>query len=172
MLDMTAHPLASGTAEAEDSVTRGPSGLPLPRFVSLKAGRANLRVGPGAEYSVSWLYTRAGLPMEIIQEYDHWRHVRDSQGTDGWIYQSLLSGERTAEAAPWMEGHEKDDKPVYVLMHDDASKTSSVVAKLQPGVIMRLKACNGHWCEASVGGAEGWVAQAEIWGAYPGEAFK
>src|SRR5690606_10459998 len=30
----------------------GPSGLPLPRFVSLKSGRVNLRIGPGLNYPV------------------------------------------------------------------------------------------------------------------------
>lgn len=171
VLGTATRPLGTGTAHAENNVTRGPSGLPLPRFVSLKAGRANLRIGPGTEYAVSWLYTRPGLPMEIIQEYDHWRHVRDAQGTDGWIYQSLLSGERTAEAAPWMEGRKKD-KPVYVMMRSDPAAGASVVAKLEPGVVLKVHECNGDWCSASVEGADGWVAQAEIWGAYPGEAFK
>lgn len=163
-------PLANSQEPAHE-VRRGPSGLPLPRFVSMKAGRANLRVGPGTEYAVSWLYTRPGLPMEIIQEYDHWRHVRDSDGTDGWIYQSLLSGERTAEAAPWMEGKSAKD-PTYVVMYKDPSKSAAVVAKLQPGVIVRLHSCTGQWCDASVKGSSGWVAQAELWGAYPNEVFK
>lgn len=167
---MSGRPLANGTEAAHD-VTRGPSGLPLPRFVSLKASRANLRIGPGTEYAVSWLYTRPGLPMEIIQEYDHWRHVRDSQGTEGWIYQSLLSGERTAQAAPWMQG-KVTKTPTYVDMYSAPRKSASLIARLEPGVVMRLHQCTGDWCDASVDGADGWVAQAELWGAYPGEAFK
>jgi SH3-like domain-containing protein len=170
LIGMTARPLANSQVPVHD-VKRGPSGLPLPRYVSLKASRANLRIGPGTEYAVSWLYTRPGLPMEIIQEYDHWRHVRDAQGTEGWIYQSLLSGERTAEAAPWMQGR-VSKQPAYVLMHDDPRGSSAVVAKLEPGVIIRLSECNGEWCRASVAGATGWIAQAELWGAYPGEVFK
>src|SRR5690606_10249241 len=74
----------------------GASGLPLPRFVSLKSGKVNLRIGPGLNYPVEWLYLRAGVPMEIIQEYDNWRRVRDAEGAEGWINQSLLSGRRTA----------------------------------------------------------------------------
>jgi SH3-like domain-containing protein len=69
--------------------------------VSLKATRVNLRIGPGRDYAVAWLYTSPGVPMEVIQEYDNWRRVRDAEGTEGWVYQSLLSGERTATAAPW-----------------------------------------------------------------------
>jgi SH3-like domain-containing protein len=82
----------------------GPSGLPLPRFVSLRANRVNLRVGPGTNYAVEWMYLKSGLPMEIIQEYDNWRRVRDADGAEGWINQSLLSGNRTAVVAPWHKG--------------------------------------------------------------------
>ena len=86
----------------------GASGLPLPRFVSLKSGRVNARIGPGINYAVSWLYSRPGLPMEIIQEYDNWRKVRDLDGAEGWINQSLLTGKRTAIAAPWQRGKEAE----------------------------------------------------------------
>ena len=99
---------ASDPAEQATDVRRGPSGLPLPRFVSLKSGRVNSRIGPGVDYSVDWLYLKPGLPMEIIQEYDNWRRVRDADGAEGWVNQSLLSGRRTAIAAPWQKG--KDAK--------------------------------------------------------------
>ena len=86
LLSPTAH---GGEARA---ATVGPSGLPLPRFVSLKASQANLRIGPGTTYPVEWTYVKRGLPLEIIQEYDNWRRVRDADGTEGWVSQALLSG--------------------------------------------------------------------------------
>ncbi|WP_235891080.1 SH3 domain-containing protein [Pararhizobium mangrovi] len=148
----------------------GPSGLPLPRYVSLKSSRVNLRIGPGTQYSISWQYTREGLPVEIIQEYGHWRHVRDADGTEGWVYQSLLSGKRTAEAAPWMKG-KVVKKADYIAMHDDPREGSAIVAKLQPGVVLSLDECDGKWCEAKVQNVTGWVPQAKLWGAYPKEHF-
>ena len=93
-------------ATAAQDVAVGPSGLPLPRFVSLKSGRVNSRIGPGVNYPVDWLYLKSGLPMEITQEFDTWRRVRDSDGSEGWINQSLLSGKRTGIAAPWQRGKE------------------------------------------------------------------
>ncbi len=147
----------------------GPSGLPLPRFVSLKSKRVNLRVGPGSDYAVSWLYLKSGLPVEIIQEYDNWRRVRDADGTEGWVFHSLLDGRRTALAAPWMRG--KGDT-IFVDLHQDAQENSKVVARIQPGVVISIGECNGTWCHASVDGTDGWVNQGEVWGAYPGEAFK
>lgn len=149
--------------------SKGASGLPLPRFVSLKSRRVNIRIGPSTDYAVSWMYMKEGLPMEIIQEYENWRRVRDADGTEGWVNQALLSGERTAIAAPWMKGKGKE---VFVNLRREAQNSSSVLAKLEPGVIMRIKECNGNWCRAEAGSTEGWVSQGEIWGAYPGEAFK
>lgn len=149
--------------------SKGPSGLPLPRFVSLKSKSVNLRVGPSVDYAVAWRYMRPGVPVEIIQEYDNWRRIRDADGTEGWVNQALLSGERTAVTAPWMRGKGTD---IYVGMRREPQSSSSIVAKLEPGVVIKMGECNGDWCRAEVDGTEGWVAQAEIWGAYPGEAFK
>ena len=104
-----AMPPAAGAVEtATATVVLGSSGLPLPRFVSLKSGRVNSRIGPGLNYGVDWMYLKPGLPMEIVQEYDNWRRVRDSDGAEGWINQSLLSGRRTAIAAPWQKGKETE----------------------------------------------------------------
>ena len=145
----------------------GPSGLPLPRFVSLKSGKVNLRIGPGLNYPVDWLYLRAGVPMEIIQEYDNWRRVRDAEGAEGWINQSLLSGRRTAIAAPWQRGKETE-----LLLRAEPDTTSRIVAKLEPGVVGTIRACNGSWCEMEFSGHRGWLSQTQIWGAYPGETYK
>ena len=160
--------LAPAPSPALAQSTTGASGLPLPRFVSLKARRVNLRIGPSRDYAVEWLYTRSGIPMEIIQEYDHWRRVRDTDGTEGWIHKSLLTGERTASVAPWKRG--SDD--VYVHMRTRPQKNAKLVAKLEPGVVVKIRECNGTWCQAEINSIRGWLSQNEIWGAYPGEAFK
>jgi len=151
-------------AQSTGSIQRGPSGLPLPRFVSLKSGRVNVRTGPGINYAVEWLYLKAGLPMEILQEYDNWRRVRDSEGAEGWVNQSLLSGKRTALVAPWQKG-----KDIHVNLMYEPDAKSSVVAILEPGVVGKIKTCNGVWCEASFDGNSGWISQSLIWGAYPDE---
>ena len=111
------------------SVAKGASGLPLPRFVSLKARRVNLRIGPSKDYAVEWLYTRSGIPMEIIQEYDHWRRVRDPDGTEGWIHKSLLTGDRTAVIAPWKRG----ERDVFVVLRESPLLSADTIAKMEPG---------------------------------------
>ena len=160
--------ISAGVPALAQSVTKGASGLPLPRFVSLKSRRVNLRIGPSTDYAVEWLYTRSGIPMEIIQEYDHWRRVRDPDGTEGWIHKSLLTGERTAVIAPWKRGEDE----VFVTLRHRPLRSADTVAMLEPGVVVGIDECNGDWCLGEVQGASGWIAQNEIWGVYPGEAFR
>ncbi len=157
-------PVFAGEAQA---AVLGPSGLPLPRFVSLKSGRVNLRLGPGRDYPVQWLYLKPGLPVEIVQEYDNWRRIRDSDGTEGWVLQTLLTGKRTAIAAPWVE---KDNGMIALFGAKD--EAAYRVADMEPGVMGKVKECDGVWCNFESAGYDGYVRQAEIWGAYPGETFE
>ena len=141
---------------------RGPSGLPLPRFVSVKAAEVNVRLGPGTGYGVKWTFVQPGLPVEIYQEFGHWRRIRDWTGEDGWIFGPLLSGRRTALVEPWSDG--------------DAAKLKTrpdgrVVAVLEPGVVVRLRGCDGTWCEVAAPAVSGFVRQDRLWGVYPGERF-
>ena len=80
---------------AKDSATNS-SGLPVPRYVSLKSDHVNVRAGPTKDNDVAWVYTRSGLPVEITAEFENWRRVRDSEGSEGWVYHSLLSALRSS----------------------------------------------------------------------------
>ena len=149
-------------AASEVRVTLGKSGLPLPRFVSLKATRINVRVGPGEGYNVSWVFTRPDLPVEVIQEFDNWRRIRDSDGSVGWVFHSLLSGKRTAVVAPWTTG---DPRPIRAAGSADAA----VTAYLEPGVMAAIERCEAGWCRLSGDSFGGWIEQVQLWGVYPDE---
>jgi len=101
--------VAGQPAAARDSApiaTGSVSGRPVPRFVSLKADRVNVRTGPNKDQDVRWVYTRAGMPVEITAEFDNWRRIRDWEGSEGWVYHSLLSGKRTAVVVPTLKDGE------------------------------------------------------------------
>lgn len=165
MMSANAQSIAADPETME--AARGASGLPLPRFVSLKSGRVNSRIGPGINYAVDWMYLRAGMPMEIIQEYDNWRRVRDPDGAEGWVNQSLLTGRRTGIVAPWQRG-----KETLFNVLQSPSRDARIIIQVEPGVIGTIKTCNGEWCEMNFAGTSGWMTQALIWGAYPGETVK
>jgi SH3-like domain-containing protein len=138
------------------------SGLPVPRFVSLKSDRVNVRSGPNKDQEVRWVYTRAGMPVEVTAEFENWRRIRDWEGAEGWVYHSLLAGKRSAVVVPTLN----DD---LVPLYESANFESAVVARLQSGVLGQLKSCNGLWCEFSGKDFSGWIKQERLWGAYPNE---
>ena len=138
------------------------SGLPVPRFVSLKSDKVNMHIGPAKTYEVKWLYQRAGLPVEITAEFETWRRIRDADGTEGWVYHSLLSGRRTG-----MVTTKATDE--LVPLYDKPDAESAVRAKLERGVVTTVKRCNDGWCQVSGRGFEGYVQQVRLWGVYPNE---
>lgn len=146
------------------------SGLPLPRFVSLKSDRVNLRTGPGTEYPTAWVYKRAGLPLEVIKEYEAWRQVRDAEGATGWLLQSFLSGRRTALVLPWELKSGKDAPQVTVRRSD--SESAKAVAKVEAGVIANVHGCDGRWCHVTIDNVRGYVEQKLLWGIYENEVVK
>lgn len=136
----------------------GPSGNPLPRFVSLSASEANLRTGPGRQYPIDWVYKRRGLPLEIIEEHGPWRKVRDHEGVTGWMLVSLLYGPRTA----MIRGKTR-------TLLADPNLQAEPLLTADPGVIGEIEECNGLWCELDIGGRNGWIERRHLWGVYATE---
>lgn len=146
----------------------GPSGLPVPRFVSLKADRVNVRQGPSRDHQVVWQFTRAALPVEITAEFETWRRIRDAEGSEGWVQQALLSGRRTALVAPWRRGQTFD-------MRVRASASADVRARIEASVLVAVRSCGNGWCRVVVehgnSSVDGWIEQANLWGVYPNETL-
>ena len=147
----------------DNKILPSSTGRLLPRFVSLRANVVNLRTGPGVRYPVDWVYERKYLPVEVIAEFENWRKIRDVQGTQGWIHQSMLSSRRMFIIISKMQ----------TLRNKDGTK-SMAVAKLATNVIGELMQCPGSsgWCEVSAGGHKGWLRRVDFWGVYAQETIK
>ena len=144
-------------AFAENDPKEG-TGLPLPRFASLKSDSVFARTGPSMDYPIRWIYKREGLPVEIIQEFDVWRKIKDPDGGTAWVHKILLSGQRTAIL--------KATAPVTAWAEDDGTRP---VAKLEPKVIAKVSECQEKFCKLSLVPFEGWVEKKFLWGVYPPE---
>lgn len=156
---------AQAARESDAGLMIGPvSGLPMPRFVSLKSTKVYVRQGPTKEHPVVFVYRRAGEPVEIVAEYDNWRRIRDSEGAEGWVWHSLLSGRRTALVAPWSKDKE-------LPIHVSATSSARLSARLEPKVLVEARRCDGQWCRVEGDGFDGWIEQDRLWGVYPGERF-
>lgn len=141
------------------------TGLAVPRFVSLKPSDTPMREGPGKSHAISWIFKREGLPVEITAEFENWRRVRDSEGAEGWVYHSRLSGRRTV----MVRGRAKAG---LVALYRTESEEDGISARLSPGVIAGLETCDGSWCKLRGDDFSGFVRQSELWGVYPAEVVK
>jgi SH3-like domain-containing protein len=149
----------------------GPSGLPLPRFASTRSAPVNVRVGPGVRYDIAWVYVKPAVPVEIIEEFDVWRKIRDADGAVGWVHESLLTGKREGLVTPW-----SDSGRIALRMRADDE--AGVRAYLTPKFPVDIKSCDGTWCEITATdhsvpnhptSYSGYMRQADLWGVYQNE---
>jgi SH3-like domain-containing protein len=150
-------------SETDNASTASQPALPLPRFVSLRTDPVNLRRGPGVRYPVDWVYMRRRLPVEVIAEFETWRQIRDPDGAEGWVHQSMLSGRRTGmiagEARPLRKGN---------------NDIAEDIATLEPGVVVDVQRCPAEatFCRVEVNGLQGWLKRDHFWGIYPKESIE
>jgi SH3-like domain-containing protein len=147
----------AGSVSAAESETS----QKLPRFVSLRSDTVNLRVGPGENYPIEWVLTRKEMPVEIVREFEHWRMIRDWQGTEGWVHERMLTGKR----AVVIKGGTR-------TLHQLPEVASPAVARAEPGVMARLLECRADWCRIDAADHTGWVQRGDLWGVYPDEVLQ
>lgn len=139
-------------AETEEKADT-PSGLPVPRWVSVRGSPASMRAGPGLDYPILWRFERSGVPLQVITETREWRKVCGPDGSIAWIHRSLTSGRRRAMALQ------------ATPMLAEPETGSDIRAQLAARGFVSLEACEGGWCEVSAGDSEGWVPETALFGA-------
>lgn len=146
-------------AASPDEGARGPvTGLPVPRYVSMKAAEGYARRGPSSTHRIDWVFTRRNMPLLLVGEYGQWRRVQDREGAGGWMHYSLLSGNRSVIV---------EEDGLVLLRKPDPSAPPT--ARVQAGVVAWLGRCVPGWCDLEAGGAEGWAPIAALWGVEPDE---
>lgn len=132
-----------------------------PRFVSLRADEVNLRTGPGVRYPVDWVYRRRHLPVEVVAQFENWRKIRDWQGTEGWVHQSMLTTARNVLVTGEVRA-----------LYRKPAEDSVILARIEPGVIGTMRKCEVQWCRIEIAGLAGWLKRTDFWGPSSDEAAK
>ena len=145
-------PLHPAQAQEAKLVVQG-SGLPVPRFVTLKSDTVNMRVGPGREYPLSWVYKKKHLPLKVIAEFDVWRKVIDHENTTGWVHSQLVTLKRYALVQSRL-----------TKLYRKADFESPVVAVADKGVLVELQTCEPQWCRVATQDVRGFIRRKDIWG--------
>ena len=127
--------------------------LPMPRYVSMKAGSGRVRVGPSRSYRVLKKFVVRGVPLRIVGEYGQWRRIQAWDGTGGWMHKSLLTGIRTVIVMV-------DQAPMRFLPETD----SRIKAVAEKGVVGQLGKCSHDWCVVNAGDYDGWMMKSCLWG--------
>ncbi len=148
----------SGPAMAQQATTDQPTigpetNRPLPRYVSLKAGEANVRRGPSLSHRIDWVFQRKGMPLQVVAEYGHWRRVIDRDGQGGWVHYTMLTGARTVIV-----------EEESLFLHARANVEARQTAELRADVVARIRKCDSAWCEIAAGGYKGWAPKTALWG--------
>ena len=152
--------MLASPALAQDASILNPSGLPIPRFVSLKFDAVNVRVGPGKRYPIRWVYKRAHFPVQVIEEFAHWRKITDFEGAVGWVQKDQLISDRRALIV---------DKPQN--LYSDPEVSSPPIIRAAPMVIATLLECKPEWCRVEISNRRAWIRKADIWGVTREEVF-
>lgn len=138
--------IATGEARAQNREA--------PYWATLRFEEVNMRVGPSQEYKIEWVYQRKGLPVKVVRVHEGWRLVQDHEGTQGWVSASQLS----PKLGVLVIGEGLAD------IREEASSSSSLRWRAEPGVVGDFLRCRENWCEIDVEGRKGWVLQDRLWG--------
>lgn len=147
--------LACALGEPAAAERATPSGLPVPRWVTLKFDKVNARKGPGDDHRLLWVYQARGLPVQVVAETSEWRRICDPDGALVWVHKRTTDGRRslmnlTGAPAPLLRSPKPKSKPA---------------AYLAPRALAGLTRCDKGWCKVKVEGVSGWVRDGELWGA-------
>lgn len=127
----------------------------IPYWASVRVNEVNMRVGPGEDYRILWVYKRPMLPLKVVRVKEGWRLVRDPDGAQGWVLARFLTRKRGG----FVQGTEPAD------MREAGDAGARLLWQLAPGVVGQLGDCEKGWCALTVGPRKGYVQQDRLWGA-------
>lgn len=132
-----------------------PSGLPVPRWVSIKVDPARARAGPSEDHRVLWIYHARGVPVQVVAENQFWRRICDPEGGLAWVHSRVVDGRRTV----------MNMQPAQLPLRTAPKDNARVRAYLVPRSVASLERCKDGWCQVKVGSVEGWASEKALWGA-------
>ena len=113
---------------------------------------ANIRSGPGTEYSLLW---KAGkyYPLLILDKSGKWLHFRNYKGDEGWIKRSLVSKMPTVIT-----------KTTNCNIRSAPGTIHRKLATVGKGVPFKVIKAEGDWLNIQhSGGLIGWIHKSLVW---------
>lgn len=141
-------------AVGSGSVASAQAEKKVPYWASLDEEEARMRVGPGTDFPVKWVYKRKSLPVKVVGVSSVWRKVQDPDGDQGWMHVRLLNPRRTAVVIGTGSG----------ALRDEPAVTSRIAWRVEPGVVGRIDDCVKGWCRFDNAGRAGYIEADKLFG--------
>ena len=122
-------------------------------YVSLRSDEVNLRIGPGNEYPIKYVYQLKDMPLKVLGEYDNWYKVVDKDNDEGWVSKNLTSKKRTLIVVNGTQ-----------IMYKKDNTNSTPIFRLEENVIVKYNKCNEKWCKVEANNKTGWIQNTNVWG--------
>ena len=121
-------------------------------FLMLKNSKVNVRMGPGFDYPVKFIYKKKFLPVKIIDKKENFRKVIDHKRNSGWIHISQLK--KINSVIPLK------DK----ILFKKPSNFSKPLVKIKKGRVLIVQKCEEKWCKIKTEKFKGWIKNKDVWG--------
>ncbi|WP_022667256.1 SH3 domain-containing protein [Desulfospira joergensenii] len=120
--------------------------------VTVKAGIANLRSGPGTKYEVLWQVEQYH-PFLVVEKKGNWYKIKDFEGDMAWIHKSLLSK---------MTG--VITKKTKSNVRSEPNTKSRILFTVERGVPFKVLKRKGNWIRIEhADGEKGWIYKTLVW---------
>ena len=121
-------------------------------YLMLKNSKVNVRMGPGLDYPVKFIYKKKYLPVKIIDKKENFRKVIDHKKNSGWIHISQL---KKVNSVIVLSKRILFKKPTF---------NSKPIANIESGKLFVLEKCKKNWCEVNGQNYSGWINIDNVWG--------
>ena len=121
-------------------------------YLMLKNSKVNVRMGPGLDYPVKFIYKKKYLPVKVIDKKENFRKVIDHKKNSGWIHISQL---KKVNSVIVLSNRILFKKPTF---------NSKPIANIESGKLFVLEKCKKKWCKISSQNYSGWINMDNVWG--------
>jgi SH3-like domain-containing protein len=120
--------------------------------ISVSANEANIRSGAGNNFDVLWKSEKY-FPLNVVKKVGDWYQVKDFQGDEGWVHQSLVGNTPSVITTKDKNSLRSEPKP-----------DAKILFSVGPGIPFKVLKRNNKWILVEhADGDKGWIHESTVW---------
>ena len=122
----------------------------------MKNDAVNIRSGPSTKNNVIWQVFES-FPLQVKKREGKWAKVIDFEGDEGWIYETLISNEKSVIV-----------NVETANMRSGPNTQETIIATVKKGVVFTPLELQGDWMKVRYKNEiTGWMHNSLLWPANP-----